>query len=291
MQQAARRKRGRAGVFHSAQAELIHRRLVIFVPRVGHAEPVGEEAQHLRSTRKRWLDAVRLTVRDTIVHGNVAPGFLALIELARHQRNQIGGDRLRLPPGPRLHPRPGVDNALELAVRDGDPVARHRDDHLCGRAVVRVIVNGDVVAGVFGFALRPNFLGLRRVALVRENEIQTLLGASLVPNHHLMLLAAFARPVEIDMQFGVVGREVRILAVEPGAEDRQSNGIEVQLAQAVLQWGDGVRHLADYLMLIQIEPQFDARVLQVIIATAGKGFIGAKPQREPPRLERARKSK
>src|ERR1700726_4197006 len=95
-----------------------------------------------------------------------------------------------------------------------------------------------------------------------------------------MLLSAFARPVEIDMQFGVVGREVRILAVEPGAEDRQSDGIEVQLAQAVLQWRDGVRDLADYLMLIQIEPKSDADVLRVISAAAGKGPVSAKPQRE-----------
>src|SRR4029077_616433 len=95
-----------------------------------------------------------------------------------------------------------------------------------------------------------------------------------------MLFSSFALPVEIDMQFGVVGREVRILAVEAGAEDRQSDGIEVQLAQAVLQSGDGVRDLADNLMLIQIEPQFDARVLQVIITTAGKGLIGTKPHRK-----------
>jgi hypothetical protein len=41
-----------------------------------------------------------------------------------------------------------------------------------------------------------------------------------------------------------------------------------------------VRDLADYLTLIQIEPQFNARVLQVIIAAAGKGLVRAKPQRE-----------
>ena len=275
VQQAARREGRCASVLHSAQDELIHGCLVILVPRIRHAQSLRKKAEHLGRARKRRLDAIRFSPWHTIVHGKMAPGFLALVEFARHQRNQIRGDRLRLPPRPRLHIRPGIHNVLKPAVRHGHPIARNSDNHFRCRAVVRVVVDGNVIAGLFGLPLRPNFLGLCRGTLIRQDEIETLLRIALVTNGHLVLFAGFAGAAEIHVQFCLVGRKAHLLSVEAGAQNCQTDGIEIQLAQAVLQRRERVRDLADHLPLIQIKPQFDSRVLQVVVAAARKGLIRA----------------
>ena len=151
----------------------------------------------------------------------------------------------------------------------------HGDDHLGGGAVVRVVVNGNVVAGLFGLALSPNLLGLRGVALVGQNEVNALLGSALVANGHFMLFAGFGDAIEVHVQLGVVGRKARILAIEAGAQDRQPDGIEIERAQAIFERGQGMGDLADDLALIQIKAQFDADILEVVIAAGGKRLVCA----------------
>ncbi len=168
----------------------------------------------------------------------------------------------------------------------------HSDDHLGGGAVVGVIVNGDVVAGIFGLALSPNLLGLRGVALVRQHEVNALLGSALVANGHLVLFAGFADAIEVHVQLGVVGGKARILAIEAGAQDRQPDRIEIERAQAVFERGQGMRDLADDLLLIQIKAQFHADILEIVIAAGGKRLVrpsSGNDQREPEQGERNRR--
>ncbi len=58
MEQAARGERGGADVFHSAERELVHGRLIVLIPGIGHAQPVGEKTQHVGRADERGLDAV-----------------------------------------------------------------------------------------------------------------------------------------------------------------------------------------------------------------------------------------
>ncbi len=234
VQQATSGKRGRAHVFHSADSELIDGGLVIFIPGVREAQAFGKETQHLGSTREGRLDALAFTPRHAILDGDIAPALFAFVELTGHQRNQVRGDRLGLPPGPRFHSGLGIDNLLELAIRDGHPVARNGDDHLGGGAIVGIIVDGNVIAGILGLTLGPDFLRLCRIAFIRQNEIEALLGAALVTNDNLVFFARFAGASEVHAQFRVVGRKMSFLTIETGAQNLQADGIEIQLAQAVL---------------------------------------------------------
>ena len=77
MQQAARRQRRGADVFHSAFHELVHHRLIVFGPGVGHAEAIGKISQHVARMRERRRDAVALAARHDVIHRNVVPGLFA----------------------------------------------------------------------------------------------------------------------------------------------------------------------------------------------------------------------
>ena len=180
---------------------------------------VGEKAEHVGSARERRLDAVGFAAGNAVLHRNTAPGFLALVEFTGHERDQIRGDRLGLAPSPGFHSGLGIGDLLELAIGYGHPIPRNRDDHLGGCAVVRIIVNGNVIAGVFGLALGPDFLWLRRIALVGQNEVKALLRLALVTNGHLVLFAGFRGAAEIHVQLGVIGRKMSILPIEAGTQN------------------------------------------------------------------------
>ena len=129
--------------------------------------------------------------------------------------------------------------------------------------------------GVFRFALRPDFLGARRIILVRKDEIEAAGRLALVTNIHFKFLAEFRRLSKIDVKL-VIAKLVRgVLAVDARAGNGEIRAIKIQMRQTVVQCGKCVRYFTDDLALIQIEMQRHAYVLQVVFAAGRIGPVGA----------------
>ena len=183
--------------------------------------------------------------------------------------------RLREAPVPRLHPFGGVAHAHQSAVRHRLPIARHGHDHLRRQAVIRIVVDGDVVARVFGFALRPDFPWPVRVVLVRQDEVEAALRPALVADADFKFLAAFGRMVERNNKLHWRHLKFRRLAAHGDARDGELHRIKGQPGEPVAQHCQRMRHLAQHFALFHVKPQRDARVLQVVVAPARVGLVGA----------------
>ncbi len=196
-----------------------------------------------------------------------------LFKFAGHHGNQVRRNRLRLAPAPGLHSLRGIGDADQFAVGYRLPVRRNGQDHVEAGAVVRIVVDGNVVARVFGFALRPDLLRLIRAALVRQDEKQALLRLAVVANQDFVFLAGLARRGQVDVELLGVGGKMRVLAVHLHGGNVQVHGIKIQLRDAVAQRGKRMGHLAHHLALLHVEAQLDARVRQVVVAAGSVGLV------------------
>ena len=89
--------------------------------------------------------------------------------------------------------------------------------------------------------------------------------------------AKFCRFREIHEQLRICRMERGVGLIYLDALDLQSHGIKRNFVQSVSQWRHRVGNVADNFLLLQIEPQRDLGVLQVIIPASRVGFI--RPQR------------
>ncbi len=236
---------------------------------------VGESIEHLLSVHKRRIDFGFVTARHYESQRHAAPSVFLFDKLAHYRRYQISGKRLGLLPIPGLHAIGLSLGAEELSIRDCDPRCGDGEQHFRGGAVVWIIVDGNVIAGVFGFALRPDFLGAVWIILVRQNEIKALLGLTIVANENVVMLAAFRRVCERNDEFFIGSGKFRVVAVQRYLLNGEIHGIKLDLFSPVPQHGNTFSHFATHFFLFDVEPQVGLDVLQIVVLAPGVGFISA----------------
>src|SRR5271156_7078760 len=166
---------------------------------------VGESIEHLLRVHKRRIDFGFVAARHYESQRHAAPSVLLFDKLAHYRRNQISGKRLGLLPIPSLHAIGLSLGAEKLSIGDGDPRCGDGEQHFRGGAVVWIIVDGNVIASVFGFALRPDFLGAVWIILVRQNEIKAFLGLAVVANENVVMFAVLRRAFQRNDEFFIGG--------------------------------------------------------------------------------------
>ena len=194
-----------------------------------------------RSEKKSSISLVRLNVgsivssipRGTLyVNRDVVPGILLFLVFPGHKRNQICGNRQGLPPGPRFLAVGRVLNAEQLSVGNRKPIARNGQNHFRSRAVVRIIVDGNVVVRVFRFALRPDFLGAVGIVLVGQNEIKAGGRLAFITSDSTSNVSPdFAGCARLHVQLVVAKVKRGVLAVDARAQNREVRAIEIEMRQ------------------------------------------------------------
>ncbi len=160
-------------------------------------------------------------------------------------------------------------NAEKLPVGHSEPVAGHRKNHFAGRAIVRIIVDGNVVMRVFRFTLGPNFLGPPGIVLVGEDEIKPCRRLALIQNIYVKPFSCFCRLSKVHSELVVAQLECGVFTVYAGAGNSEVRGIKIEMRQSVAQRRERLRHVANHLTLIEIKTQGNAHVLQMVV-TAGR---------------------
>ncbi len=114
---------------------------------------------------------------------------------------------------------------LEIVIQAAGTVTQH----FGGGAVVGIVVDRNVVAGVFGFALRPDFFRAIRIIFVGKNEVKALFGLAIVADEDFVRVAALGRSRELHDQ--IIGRDGKfgVVAVERYSLDIQSDRVELDL--------------------------------------------------------------
>ena len=77
----------------------------------------------------------------------------------------------------------------------------HGENCFGGEAVVGVVVSREVVARVFGFALRPDFDGLLGIVFVGKDEVHAFVGLAFVADFDFELVADFGSAGERTRSF------------------------------------------------------------------------------------------
>src|SRR5580693_2214433 len=281
--EAARGERGGAGIFHAAFDEIVYGGLRVLRPGVGHAELIREKIEHLARARESGIDSVFLAARNDVTDRDSAPRVFLFDEFAGDRGDQIRGQRFGLFPIPGFGAVGFIFYADEVAVGNCEPGGRHGENHFGGGAVVRVIVNGNVVAGVFGFALGPDFFWAIGIIFIGEDKVEALLRLAFVADEHLVMFALAGRASERDDQRVICGGKFRVFAIESDRGNFEFDGIELDLGEIVTQHGDGVGDFTAHLALVGIEPEMGLHILQVVIAAAGVGLIGTSGRRKKQR--------
>ena len=266
---------GGAGVFHAARDEIIHHDLRVFFPGIIDAQLLAEEIHHRGRAAIVDGEAVSSALRRIVGDGDAAPGVLQFVEFAGHNGDEIRGTGDGFLPIPGLQPFAGVGDANELAVRNGDPGGRNREDRFCGEAIVRIVVGGQVVACVFGFALRPNLFRAVRIVFVRQDEIHSFAGFAFVTDGGVEFVTGLRGCGKRNDEFVRGGFKFRRGFVQRNALDGQAGGVESDFCGAVAKNGKRVRDVAENLFVFEVKTQRDFRMLQIIVAAARVRFIGA----------------
>ena len=228
-------KRGGADVLHAAEDEVGDNYLGVLRVRVGDADALGEEAHHLGRATERASAFGRSALRHVVLKHDAVHPFLDLVEVARGDAEQVRDVRLILPPAERALPAP-LDDAHELAVRDGGERLRHRDDNLAGGHLVREVDAREPVARVFVLPLAPDLDRLLWVAVIRADEIEAAPGAGGVVDDGGDPLARLAPRAQVNAQaIAVVG----VLGLGAPARDRNGgdlhlDGVELHVAHTVV---------------------------------------------------------
>ncbi len=149
-----------------------------------------------------------LPARDDVTQGESMPRIVLFDEVSGDCGDQIRGDGLGFLPVPGFRAVGFVFHADETAVRDGDPAAGNRENHFGCGAVVRVIVERNVIAGVFGLALRPNLAGLLGIIAVRKDEVDAFLRLTFVADVDFAMVAAVCGMIERDHEFFRIDRRI-----------------------------------------------------------------------------------
>src|SRR6266403_358630 len=267
-----------AGVLHAPGDEIIHHDLRVFFPRVVDAKFLAEEFQHRRSAAVVDGQAIAAALGRVVCDGNAAPGFFHFIEFAGNYGNQVSGARDRFFPIPGLEAFAGVVDIDELAIRNGDPRGGDGEDRFGGQAVIWIVVRREVVTRVFGFALRPNLLGAVRIIFVRQNEVETFGGFAFVMDGDLEFISGFRWSGKRNVELAPRGFEFRGRFVDRDALDGQARGVERDFRRAVAKNGKRVRDVAKNFFLFDIEAQGNLGMLQIVVAAAREGFVGAELQ-------------
>src|SRR5579864_1236011 len=271
---------GGTGVFHPAGYEIIDHGLGVLFPWIIDAEFFAEEFDHLGSTAVIDGEAVAAAFGRVISDRDAAPRILYFFKFASDDGDEIGGAGDRFFPGPSLRAVAGVGDVDKLAVGNGDPGGRNGEDGFGGEAVVRVVVGREVVARVFGFALRPDLFGAVRIVLVGQDEVEALGGFGFVANVDVEPFASVRRGGERDDELVVLGFKLGGGFIHGSALDRESGRVKKDFRGRFPKDGKRVRDIANDFFVIEIEAQRDARVLQVIVAAASVGFVGTEVQRD-----------
>ena len=117
----------------------------------------------------------------------------------------------------------------QLSVGDRHPSGGNCDEHFGGGAVVGIIVDWNIVPGIFGLALRPDFFGLIRITLVGKNEIKALFGPALVANEDLVCFAGLEAAASCTIRLLGVTENFGVVAIEGYRVDIQSDRVELDL--------------------------------------------------------------
>src|SRR5580704_12620384 len=268
--------RGGAGVFHAAGDEIIDHGLRVLFPGIIDAKFCAEKFKHLGCAgivdRKTVAAAFGRVVGDR----DAAPSVFHLLKFAGDDRDEIRGAGYGFFPGPRFHAVGGVGDVDELAVGDGDPVGGNGDNGFGGEAVVGIIVGRKIVARVLGFALRPDLLRAVGVVLVWQDEVEALGGLAFVANVDVEFLARVRGAVERDDQLVVFGLKFSGGFVYGDALYGETCGVKNDFRGGIVKDGERVGNVADDFFLIEIEAQGDTGVLEIVVAAAGVGLVGAK---------------
>jgi hypothetical protein len=267
--------RGGAGVFHAAGNEIIDHGLRVFFPRIVDAELRAEEFEHLGSAAVIDGEAVAAAFGSVVGDGHPAPGVLHFVEFAGDDGDQIGRARLGFFPRPGLHAVGGVGDADKFAVGDGEPVGGDSQNGFGGETIIRIVVSREVVACIFGFALRPDLLRAIGVILVGEDEIEAFSGLGLVADVDVEFFSSVRCGGQRDDELVVFGLEFGGRFIYGDALDCESRGIQNDFRGGIAENGERVSDIADDFFLIEIEAQRDAGMLQIVVAAASVGLVGA----------------
>src|ERR1700722_12837353 len=191
MDQAAGSQRGRAGIFHTAFDEIVNRSLRVLGPGIFHVELFGKQRNHVLGAGKSGIDFRFFAARNGVTNGHAIPGIFLLHEFAGDHGNQVSRERERLLPVPGFHAVGFGFHAEQVAIGNRDPGWRDGNQHFGSGPIVGIVVNRNVIAGIFRFALRPDFLGAIGIILVGKNEVEALFGLAVVADENFMGVAAF----------------------------------------------------------------------------------------------------
>ena len=232
--------RRRRGVLHPAENEVRDGHRVVFRPRVGRADPLGEEAHH------RWRTAEGAPQRRPAPRGAVvgdrdlrAAGagtrgaLLDGDQLTCDERHQVGGVRALL--------APVVDGAAtapilsaggEAAVGEHEPPGRHRRRELGGRLLTGVVEAGEVVGGVLCLSLGPDLPRPVGIVGVRGVEVEPAARARPVAHHRRDAATGRSRTPEVDVERALAEAEREGTTRAVGHRlDVELPGVEDGLAQ------------------------------------------------------------
>src|SRR5712664_1656979 len=113
---------------------------------------------------------------------------------------------------------------------------------------------------------------------VREDEVQPLGGLAFVMDGDLEFISGFCRGGERNEAFVPRGFAFRGRFGDRDALDGQADGVEYDFGGAVAKNGQRVRDVAKNFFLFDIEAQGNLGMLQIVVAAARVGFVGAESQ-------------
>ena len=181
---------------------------------------------------------------------------------------------MRLAPGPRFLGVGGVGHANQLSVANGQPRCGNGEDGFGGEAIVGIVVGWKIVAGVFGFSLRPDLGWAIGIVLVGKDEVEALGGLAVVADFNVEFVAGVRDCGKGDNEFGGGGFKFGGRFVDSDALDGEADGVEGDFGGVVAKDGEGVSDIADDFSLVDIEVKNDLGVLKIVVTGAGIGFVG-----------------
>ncbi len=209
-----------ARVLHPAEDEVGDEHLRVARIRIGDAELLREQLEHLRRARERALGRLLLAALDVEHDRRIAPLRLDHREVADGERDEVAAVRdVELP----------VQRALRAGSLVGDQRAVRQREHRRGDGdldlarglLVRCVEAREPVARVFVLALCPRLRRLRRIASVGPHEVQAATRRALVIDRDDKLGTGGGGRGELDAQLLAVMTVRRRLAADGDLVDRQ----------------------------------------------------------------------